>query len=75
MKAKKKKENLLASYEVFEILAAYDLSIHQFSPFHFRINNRLDIWPSSKKAYDIRRAASFMYDDLVEFVMSYQWNL
>ena len=69
MKGGKRKENLSASAEAFEILGAYDHQIVQFSPYHFRVNNRLDVWPSTKKAYDIRSHRKFQYDDLVDFVM------
>lgn len=66
-----KKRNLSAAEEAFEILAAYDHDIRQLSPYHFRVNKRLDIWPSSKKAYDLRSHRKFEYDDLVDFVMTY----
>lgn len=61
--------NLTKGYAALEILVANDFSVHPFSDIHFRINNRLDIWPSTKRFYDIRSHRKGIYsDDLTEFV-------
>lgn len=48
-KKSKKRADLKKGEEDLEILVALDYQVQQFSEYHFRINNRLDIWPSSKK--------------------------
>lgn len=64
-----KRERLKDALDEFDILAAYDHEILQLSHYHFRINRRLDVWPSTQKAYDILSHEKFTYDDLVDFVM------
>lgn len=70
MKAKQKKQNLAEAANQWDILAAYDHTIVQLSPYHFRIDGRLDVWPSTKKAYDTISHVKYEYEDLVELVMT-----
>lgn len=37
--------------EALEILVAWDYQVSQLSQYHFRINGRLDIWPSTRAWY------------------------
>ena len=67
MKAQKKR-NLEQGEEALDILAALDFRVKQFSPYHFRINERLDVWPSSKSTRDLQLKTKEGYTDLVEFV-------
>lgn len=60
--------NLNASKEALEVLVAHDYEVYQLSEYHFRINRRLDIWPSSKKWYDLKTMAKGQYEDLEKFV-------
>lgn len=68
IKRLEKVRNLEKAEEILAVLVAYDFEVKQFSKFHFRINHRLDIWPSSKKAYDIVLHRKFVYSDLEEFI-------
>lgn len=68
---KLKAERLLTSEEEFEILTAYDHVVQQFSPLHFRIDGRLDVWPSTQKWYDRTNFRKGEYDDLVTFARDY----
>lgn len=66
-----KRRNMFLAEEAFEILAAYDNVIIQLSEHHFRINDRLDVWPSTKKYYDLKSHIKGDYGDLVGFVMTW----
>lgn len=61
-----KEQNRIAGYEELDILAALDFQVQEFSPFHYRINGRLDIWPSTKKFFDKATSKTGSYDSLVE---------
>jgi hypothetical protein len=74
MKAQKKR-NLEQGEEALDILAALDFRVKQFSPYHYRINDRLDVWPSSKITYDILSKTKEGYNDLVEFTQFHFKNL
>jgi hypothetical protein len=71
MKNKNKKRKLEHGLEDLDILAALDFRVKQFSPYHFRINERLDVWPSSKSCYDILAHRKQGYTDLARFVQYY----
>jgi hypothetical protein len=64
-------QNLKTSEEEFEVLAACDHVIQQFSPLHFRIDGRVDVWPSTKKWYDRITFRKGSYTDLVQFARAY----
>jgi hypothetical protein len=66
----KKKFSLDGLQEQLDILAAYDYHIIQFSKFHYRIEGRLDFWPTRRSAYDIlSRCHGYWEDgDLVRMV-------
>lgn len=70
---KKKRYDTSELDEHLEILNAHDYSIIQLSPYHYRINGRLDIWPTSRKAYDIRAQGhgDWSDGDLVGFVFDW----
>lgn len=67
----KKLINLNDGKTALEILVALDFSVDQKSEYHYRINHRLDVWPSSKKFYDIKNHRKGTYDDLRTLVVSH----
>jgi hypothetical protein len=65
-----KLRNLRQAEDDFGRLVAYDHEILQLDEgYHFRINGRLDVWPSTKKWYDIKSHAKGEYENLFTFVM------
>ena len=69
---KKKKEKVLEKGEQeLEVLTAFDFNVIRFNQFHFRINNRLDIWPSTRKSYDIISKRRNTYTDLIKYVKTH----
>lgn len=44
-----RRQNLSDGAKDLEILVALDYQVIPFSEYHFRINNEMDVWPSSKK--------------------------
>lgn len=71
MKKLAKIANLSAGKDALEILVAYDYDVYQLTEYHFRVNRRLDIWPSSKKWYDLKTMMKGTYDDLEKFVKEF----
>lgn len=63
--------NLNAGKEALENLVSWDYEVHQFSDYHFRINRRLDIWPSTRKYYDTKTHRKGVYEDLEKFVKGF----
>lgn len=63
--------NLHQGQSALEILVALDFQVHQFSEYHFRIGGRLDVWPSSRKFYDIKSHQKGVYDNLERFVQKH----
>lgn len=47
-----------------EELVAFDYEVVQLSDYHFRINGKLDVWPSSKKWYHTRTHRKGNYKSL-----------
>jgi hypothetical protein len=66
-----KAQSLADGESQLEELVALDYRVEQFAFYHFRINERLDVWPSTKKYYDHKTLKKGFYDDLVEFVTDY----
>lgn len=66
-----KQHNLQSGYEALEKLVAYDYEVHSFTDLHFRINGRLDVWPSTKRWYDKRTHRKGEYDELERFVKEF----
>lgn len=60
--------------DALERLVARDIRVVQLSEYHFRINGRLDVWPSSGKYYDIKNGAKGTCSKLFPFVMEYIKN-
>lgn len=56
--------------EDIEILIAFDYRIIEFSEYHFRVNDKLDIWPTQRKYFmhGGHQAYSYHPQNLVEFV-------
>ncbi len=54
-----------------EKLVAWDFKVQAFSDVHFRINGRLDVWPTTRKWYDTRNHKKGHYPELESFVKSY----
>jgi len=63
--------NLSQGEFALERLVAFDYRVSQFSEYHFRVNERLDIWPTSKKYYDQKTMRKGEYDDLEDFVKEF----
>lgn len=63
-----KKANWESGTAALQNLAAWDYEVHPFSDIHFRINRRLDIWPSTKRYYDTKTHQKGDYDNLELFV-------
>lgn len=63
-----RRNNLIKGEEELEILVAWDYRVRHLDTYHFRINDRLDVWPSSKKWFDQRTRRSGTYDNLESFV-------
>lgn len=68
---RRKQANLKAGEAELEELVAFDYQVVQLSPYHFRINGRLDVWPSSKRWWDCRTFGKGDYQDLVAFVKAH----
>lgn len=68
---KKPRYDISDIQEEWDILAAYDMHIAQLSEYHFRIDGHLDVWPTSRKAYDIisHRKWDFPSKSIHEFVL------
>lgn len=63
--------NLFQGEQDLEVLVAFDYKVVQFSEYHFRVNDRLDLWPTSKKWWDSKTMRKGEYDDLVQFVKGF----
>lgn len=72
IKAEIKRLNLREGEEALEKLVAWDYKVYQFAASHFRINDRLDVWPSTKRWYDTVTRVSGTYIDLEHFVRGYK---
>ena len=46
----------------------YDVLLLTKQNRHYRINGRLDVWPSIKRYYDLKNRHKGSYDDLEKFV-------
>lgn len=66
----RKLENLRQGEEELQILVAQDYRVEQLSEWHFRINERLNVWPSSKKWHDPNTQKNGRYETLAELVKS-----
>lgn len=72
MTKQQKKQNLRENeFDVSKLVALYECEIKQMSEYHFRINDRVDFWPSSKKWWDKKTGRKGDYEDLVDFVKEY----
>ncbi len=70
---KKKRYDTSNIDEMMEVLVAHDFECVQLSEYHYRINGCLDIWPTSRKAYDIKAHGHGEWKDgnLVAFVFDW----
>jgi hypothetical protein len=66
----KRNKELQVRREELETLVAFDFDVKQFSPYHYRIEDRLDIWPSSKKWFDRITHAKGTYQSLLDLAHS-----
>jgi hypothetical protein len=64
-------QNLQQGKTDLETLVAYDYTVEQFSDYHFRINGRLDVWPSSRRYYDQKTQRKGEYNSLEFFVRGF----
>jgi hypothetical protein len=74
MKSHKKTRNLIQGKEELEQLVALNFDVVQFAPYHFRINGRLDVWPSTKKWFDRATGRKGSYEILISFVHDFFTN-
>lgn len=51
---KKKHYDTANIQEDWDILAAHDIQLREMSEYHYRIDGYLDIWPSTRSAYNLR---------------------
>lgn len=63
--------NLSEGEKMLEILVAEDFQVVQFSEYHFRIEGRLDIWPSTRKWYDKKTMRKGSYGNLIPFIRKF----
>jgi len=63
-----KQINLREGEIAFEMLVAFDYKVEQKNEYHFRINERLDVWPSTKKTYDIKSGRKYQYKDTKDLI-------
>lgn len=68
---KVKKINWEKGLEALDNLVAFDYTIKPFSDIHFRINGRLDVWPSTKSWYDLKTQRKGKYEELEKFVKEF----
>lgn len=70
--SKKRQYDISNLDEELEILVAHDYDVVQFSPYHVRINDRLDIWPTQRTAYDFiaQGHGEYQKSDIVSFVLN-----
>lgn len=47
--------------EELDNLVSFDYEVKAFTDIHFRINRRLDVWPSTRSWYDIRTGRKGKY--------------
>lgn len=66
-----KLQNLADGKAALERLVAWDYMVVQLSEYHFRINNRLDVWPSTRKWWDVKTQRKGEYDELESFVKKF----
>lgn len=71
MNNKTKKRNWQRGTEALDNLVSFDFKVHAFSDIHFRINDRLDVWPSTKRWYDLKTGRKDNYEELERFVKSF----
>lgn len=45
--------------------------VHQFTPYQFRIEGRLDVYPVNRKWHDIKSNKRGSYGDVIEFVRTF----
>lgn len=63
-----KAANLKAGEAALEILVAMDYRVEQFSSYHFRVNERLDYWPSTHVWYDQKTLRKGFATDIITLV-------
>ncbi len=66
-----KKQNWQEGTDDLENLVAWDYKVVPFSDIHFRINDRLDVWPSTRKWYDMKTKRTGQYQKLESFVKDF----
>lgn len=71
MGKQQKQINLREGEDILQELVAFDFRVQQLSQYHFRINDRLDVWPSSKRWYDRQNYNKGQYGNLVTFVKAH----
>ena len=66
-----KHKRLEQAEEDFDILIARDFNVVRFSEWHWRVNEAVDIWPTSRKYFDRMTGTGGSYHDLIPFVRDY----
>ncbi len=57
--------------EKIDILIAQDYRVHRFTRYHYRIADRLDIYPRNKRWHEILTMRRGTYSDLINFVQDH----
>ena len=70
-KATKWREKAKAEDAKISRIAALGYVIQRFSPYHYRIQNRVDFWPSSEKWYELRGKGGLGIESLLEHLARY----
>ena len=47
-------------------------TVQKFTPYHYRIHERLDIWPSTRKWHDLQtKKSGEVQGDIADFIIDY----
>lgn len=60
--------NLMQGEAHLQMLVAQDYRVEQLSEYHFRINERLNVWPSTRKYYDANSQKKGTYKNILALV-------
>lgn len=70
-KEARKARNYEEGLDDIERLVAFDFRVQEFGDYHFRINGRLDVWPTTRRWYDLNSRQKGIYGNLYEFTREF----
>ena len=70
-----KERNLQEGLEAIDVLIALDFDVRRLTETHYRVNGRLDLWPTTRRYYDILSKQKGRYGDLAKFVRDHFENV